>query len=195
MKLSEVVCKAFIFLGIGVVVLSIAPRLLSRVNMQLGDSQNKKRFEEQIEANKDKPVELDHGDIKWEIVIPRIDLDYYVYHNEQDNYYLHRDEYGNDSMYGQLYFNNSEPDIIYGHNMKDNTMFGRLDELYEGCAVTLKDMTYNDCKTYNYRVVNTKAVGANEVYSYLSTVDYDKALVTCNPTHDKGRLIVVLKEV
>jgi len=177
----------------------LLPYFLDRGHVNLETKQVRENFEVQIESinTEDTEVfELDHGNVCCRLIIPEIDLDYYVYTNDVDNYYLHKDSEGNDSKRGEIYTNNyGEQMILWGHRMIDNSMFGRLDELYAGCSLSITDMIYSDTKTANYEVVDYMAVGADEVYEYLASVDYDVALVTCNPTHDKGRLVVICKEV
>lgn len=178
----------------------LLPYFVERGNLALETNEVRKSFDAQLENvdvdNSAEVVELDHGDVCCRLIIPEINLDYYVYTNDVDNYYLHTNSEGKETRRGEIYTNDySEQMILYGHNMCDGSMFGRLDELYPGCSVSITDMIYSDTKTTNYEVVDYMAVPDDGVYEYLASVYYDVALITCNPTHDKGRLVVICKEV
>lgn len=139
-------------------------------------------------------VELNHGDVVCNIMIPQIELDDIVYTNEEDNYYLHRDKDGYESTHGELYMN-KDSNIIFGHNMNDDTKFGRLDELGIGSRIGLQDLQYSNMLYTEYEVIDYMVLNQDKVMEYITHHESDLILVTCNGNRPDGRLVVICKEI
>lgn len=97
------------------------------------DEKEKVEFSEDMILPQYRDIYAVNNDMVGWLCFPRMEIDYPVLQNEDNEYYLRRDFYGDDNKNGQLILDSkcdpwtpSYNLVISGHNMKNGTMFGTL---------------------------------------------------------------------
>jgi sortase A len=131
---------------------------------------------------------IEHGDVIARLLIPRIDLDWYVVQGVgTDDLAKGPGHFRETPMPGQL--GNA---AIAGHRTTHGAPFGDLDELQPGDLITV--VMANGSGTFTYSVTGTIIVSPSEYAKVIPTIDFSVAtltLATCHPEFtSKQRMIV-----
>lgn len=133
-------------------------------------------------------LKKENSDVCAWIDIPAVSISYPVMKAKDNDYYLHRDINGNYLFAGSIFIDSACSSsfrdyntIIYGHNMRDKSMFGNLQEFWDGNTLETCPYfwIYTPSGDFLYKIFSACIVpAASDVYRvrFASAADLSKYL-------------------